>query len=169
MNTLGRLTLLLMIPLNLILIVWVWIGRIVFGVGGWFFLIFLGTVVPVLLIALLVTTILALTQHGRPRALTVSQTVAQLMTWLGLLVWGAFQPDFADNDNSHISLLTQVFGASDSMLSASYLIVLVAGLSTVAAYVVLLVMLIVERRAATPGAPLVQHAPAAATPEGDGR
>ena len=53
---------------DLLLIAWVWIGRIVFGVGGWFFLVFLISVVPVLLLAFLVTTVLAYTQPGRPRA-----------------------------------------------------------------------------------------------------
>ena len=70
MTKLGRTTLLWMIPLNLLLVLWVWIGRIVFGVGGWFFVIFLVSVVPVVLIALILTTVLAYTQNGRPRALT---------------------------------------------------------------------------------------------------
>lgn len=48
-----------MIPLNLLLIVWVWLGRIVFGVGGWFLVIFMFSVVPVLLIGLSITTLLA--------------------------------------------------------------------------------------------------------------
>ena len=69
-HTLGRVTLLAMIPVNVVLVLWVWIGRIVFGVGGWFFLIFLVSVVPVLLVALTLTTVLAYTQHGRPRSLT---------------------------------------------------------------------------------------------------
>ena len=72
--------------------VWVWIGRIVFGVGGWFFLIFLFSIVPVVLIALILTTILAYTQDGRPRSLTPFQAWAQLLTWLGLFGFGAFCP-----------------------------------------------------------------------------
>lgn len=147
-----------MIPVDLLLVAWVWIGRIVFGVGGWFFLVFLISVVPVLLLAFLVTTVLAYTQPGRPRALTRTQTVAQLVTWLALLVAGAFMPDFGDTDDSHISLLTQVFGRSDAALNVSYTIVLAAGAVAVVAYVVLLVALIAGRT----------HQ-AADTPEGAGR
>ena len=58
--------LLAMIPANLVLLLWVWFGRLAFGVGGWFLLI----LVPVVLVAgigLVVTTILAFTQAARPR------------------------------------------------------------------------------------------------------
>jgi Flp pilus assembly pilin Flp len=158
-NSLGRTTLLLMIPLNLLLIAWVWIGRIVFGVGGWFFLVFLISVVPVLLLAFLVTTILAYTQHGRPRSLTRTQAVAQVVTWLALFVAGAFMPDFGDTDDSHISLLTQLFGRSNGALDVSYTIVLAAGAVAVVAYVVLLVALVAGRRTQQ----------AADTPESAGR
>ncbi|MBB6626008.1 hypothetical protein H5V45_01625 [Nocardioides sp. KIGAM211] len=146
MNTLGRRTLLLMIPVNLVLIVWVWFGRVVFGVGGWFFLIFMLSVVPVLLIALLVTTILAFTQPGRPRSLTGSQAVTQVVVWVAMFVFGAFMPDFGDTDDSHISLLTQVFGPSDAALSASYTIAFGAAAVVLVSYLVLLVMLIADRR-----------------------
>lgn len=150
MSTLGRTTLLWMVPLNLALIAWVWIGRIVFGVGGWFFLVFLFSVVPVALVALLVTTILAYTQDGRPRALTRLQASAQLATWGGLLVLGAFMPDFGDTEDSQLSLLTQVFGYSDAMYDASFLVALAGALVAIAAYAVLLGALVLARRAAPP-------------------
>ena len=67
-----------MIPVNLLLVVWVWFGRVVFGVGGWFLFICLFTVVPVVLVALLITTVLAFTQEGRPRALTAVQAQRHL-------------------------------------------------------------------------------------------
>ncbi|MBZ5738883.1 hypothetical protein [Nocardioides mangrovi] len=149
MTSLGRTTLLWMIPVNLVVVAWVWIGRIVFGVGGWFFLIFLVSVVPVLLVALLVTTVLAYTQDGRPRALTGLQAWAQLATWLALLVGGAFMPDFGDTDDSQLSLLTQVFGYSDSLYDLGFGIALVAGLVAVVAYAVLLGALVFGRRGAT--------------------
>lgn len=148
MNALGRQTLLWMIPINLVLVAWVWIGRIVFGVGGWFFVIFLVSVVPVLLVALLVTTVLAYTQHGRPRSLTSFQATAQLVTWLALLVFGAFTPDFGDTEDSQLSLLTQVFGYSDDLWDLSFTIALAAGGVAIVAYVVLLVSLTATRREA---------------------
>jgi hypothetical protein len=120
----------------------------VFGVGGWFFVIFLVSVVPVLLVALLVTTVLAYTQHGRPRSLTSFQATAQLVTWLALLVFGAFTPDFGDTEDSQLSLLTQVFGYSDDLWDLSFTIALAAGGVAIVAYVVLLVSLTATRREA---------------------
>jgi hypothetical protein len=145
-TTLGRQALLWMIPLDLLLIGWVWIGRIVFGVGGWVVLIFLISVVPVLLVALVLTTVLAFTQAGRPRALTPLQAWAQVVTWLGLVVFGAFVPDFGDTDDSQLSLLTQVFGYSDALYDASFVVALVGGGVAVVAYVVLLGALLFGRR-----------------------
>jgi hypothetical protein len=149
---LGRATLLWMIPLNLLLVAWIWIGRIVFGVGGWFFLIFLISIVPVVLIALALTTVLAYTQRGRPRSLTRTQAWAQLFTWLGLLGFGAFCPDFGDTEDSHTSLLTQAFGHTDAMLDLSYTVTIGFAVLTVAAYVVLLGALMFGRRDETPAA-----------------
>jgi hypothetical protein len=147
---LGRSTLLWMIPLNLLLVAWVWIGRIVFGVGGWFFVIFLVTIVPVVLIALTLTTVLAFTQEGRPRSLTHVQAWAQVITWLALLGFGAFCPDFGDTDDSQTSLLTQVFDRTDAVLDLSYTLTLGFALLTVLAYVVLLATLIFARQDRTP-------------------
>lgn len=149
MSTLGRQTLLWMVPVNLLLIVWVWLGRMVFGVGGWFLLILLVSVVPVMLVGMLITTILAFTQDGRPRALTPLQAVAQLVTWAGLFVLGSFMPDFGDTDDSQLSLLTQVFGYSEALYDLSFLIALVGAVAAVAAYAVLLGALIFARRPAT--------------------
>lgn len=145
MTTLGRRTLLWMIPLNLVLPVWVWIGRMVFGVHGWYALL-LAPVVVALGVAFLVTTVLAYTQPGEPRSLTRVQAVAQLVTWLGAFVCGAVLPDFGDTDDSHVSLLTRLFGRTDAMLGLSYTIAIGAAAVTVAAWVVLLVALTAGRR-----------------------
>ena len=148
MSNLGRAVLLWMIPVNLLLVVWVWFGRLVFGVGGWFFLVFLFSVVPVVLVALIVTTVLAFTQHGRPRALTAFQAWAQLLTWLALLGFGAFCPDFGDTEESETSLLTQLFGWSRNVLDLSYTLTIACALAAFVCYVVLLSSLIFARRAA---------------------
>jgi len=145
----GRTTLLWMIPLNLLLIAWVWIGRLVFGVGGWFFLIFLMTVVPVLLVALLVTTILAYTQPGRPRHLTGPQRLAQWTMWLAMFAFGIVAVDFGDTEESEMSALTQLFGRNDAVLSASWTLELVFGAVTVVAWMALLVTLTGGRQKAT--------------------
>lgn len=135
-----------MIPINLFLVLWVWFGRVVFGVGGWFFLVFMVSIVPVVLIALLVTTILAFTQDGRPRALTTTQAWAQVLTWLCLLVFGAIVPDFGDTTESEMSALTQIFGWSRATLDLSYSIAIGAAMFAVLAYGVLLCSLIFARR-----------------------
>lgn len=135
----------LMIPVNLFLCAWVWIGRIVFGVGGWFFLLLI-PVVLVLLVMLIVTTALAFTQDGEPKSLTGFQAVSQLALWLSLFVLGAVMPDFGDTDDSRRSVLTQVFGYSDSLYDTSFLLALVAGTASLIAWVVLLVSLTATRR-----------------------
>lgn len=137
-----------MIPINLFLVAWVWFGRLVFGVGGWFFLIFLVSVVPVVFVALLVTTILAYTQDGRPRSLTGSQAGAQLATWLALLVFGTFCPDFGDTERSEMSVLTQAFGWSRTALDISYYTAMTAALVALVSWIVLLGSLVFARREA---------------------
>lgn len=137
-----------MIPVNLVLVVWVWFGRLVFGVGGWFFVVFLFSVVPVVLVALILTTTLAYTQQGRPRALTAFQAWAQLLTWVSLFLFGAFCPDFGDTEDSETSLLTQVFGWSRGLLDLSYTLTLAFALAAFVAYVVLLGSLMFARRPA---------------------
>jgi hypothetical protein len=140
-----RATLWLMIPLNLFLCAWVWIGRLVFGVGGWFMLILI-PVVLVLLVMLIITTALAFTQDGSPKALTGLQTVAQVGLWVALFVLGAAMPDFGDTDDSRRSLLTQVFGYSDSLYDTSFAIALVAGAASLVGWLVLLLGLTAGRR-----------------------
>jgi hypothetical protein len=144
-----RTVLLTMIPVNLLLLAWAWFGRLAFGVGGWFMLL-LAPVVVVAGVALLVTSILALTQDGSPKALTGAQTGAQLLTWLGLLGFGLFLPDFGDTDDSARSVLTQLFGYSDDLYDAGFVVALAFGVLALVAYLVLLVLLIARRRAATP-------------------
>lgn len=135
-----------MIPLNLALVAWVWFGRAVFGVGGWFFLIYLISLVPVLLIALAVTTVLAFTQPGRPRSLTHRQAVAQLAVWAGMLAFGAFSIDVSDLDDSETSLLVQVLGHGDTTVAVTWALMLVFALATVASWVALVVALVAGRR-----------------------
>jgi len=136
-----------MIPANLVLLAWAWFGRLVFGVGGWFLLILL-PVIALLLIGLVITTVLALTQHGSPKALTGPQAVAQLGVWLGLFGFGLFLPDFGDAPDSDLSFLTQVLGRSDRLIDVSMAIAGVFGLLTVLSFVVLLGLLIGARRKA---------------------
>lgn len=141
----GRVTLALMIPLNLLLVPWVWIGRVVFGVFGWFGLI----LIPVALVVaamLLTTTIIAMTQPTRPRRLSTAERRWQWTLWTALLAGGALMPDFGDTEDSYRSLLTQVLGYSDGLMSLSWTLVTAAAVVAVVAWVGLLVSLLHGRR-----------------------
>ncbi|WP_121251210.1 hypothetical protein [Nocardioides ferulae] len=149
----GRNALVAMIPVNLLLVAWVWMGRVFFGVGGWFLLIFLLSLVPLLLMLLTISTVLAFTQPshpGRPRSLTRNQVRSQAVLWAGLFVFGAFCPDFGDAPDSSSSLLTQIFGYSDTLLDVSGFITLAGGAVAVGGYIALLTTLTVGRRQPPP-------------------
>ncbi len=135
-----------MIPLNLLLVVWVWIGRTVFGVGGWLVLIYLVSIVPVLLVGLLITTILAFTQPGRPRSLTRQQAWAQLSVWAGMLAFGTFSVDYAGEEDGEVSLLTRVLDDNEAALEVSWALMWAFAAVTVAAWIALLVTLVAGRR-----------------------
>ena len=145
MSTLGRRVLLMMIPLNLFLLAWVWFGRIFFGAGGWFLLILL-YVLPFVFAALVITTVLAYTQPGRPRALTGAQAVVHLVMWGAMLGFGFFLVDFGDMEDSDVSAFTQVVGRNDATLSISWTMTALCTLATVVAWIVLLVLLLAQRR-----------------------
>ncbi|MBC9731780.1 hypothetical protein [Nocardioides marmotae] len=149
-----RAVLLWMVPVNLLLVAWVWIGRMLFGVGGWMVLVYLISIVPVLLLALLVTSVLALTQRPGPdgrRALTRPQTQAQLFVWAAMLVFGAFSFDFGDVEDSDTALLVKVLGDHEAVWAATMTIMVVAALTTVVAWIALVATLTgARRRAAVP-------------------
>ena len=119
MTSTGAPTLLWMIPLNLLLVAWVWIGRIVFGVGGWFFLIFLFSIVPVVLIAPARHDGAGL-HPARPPALAdpLPGRARSCSPGSGCSASARSCPDFGDTEDSQLSLLTQVFGYTDAVLDA---------------------------------------------------
>lgn len=145
----SRVALWLMIPLNLLVCLWVWIGRLAFGVAGWFLLLLIPMVL-VLMVMLVVTTALALTQDGSPKALTGVQTASRIGLWISLLVLGAVMPDFGDTDDSRRSALTQLLGYSDGLYDASLALALLAGSASLALWLVLLLSLTAGRRKLTP-------------------
>ena len=159
MSSLGRVVLLLMIPLNLFLLAWVWFGRIFFGAGGWFLLILL-YVLPFVLVALVITTVLGFARSGSPRALTRSQGVVHLVLWGAMLGFGFFLVDFGDMEGSDLSAFTQVVGRNDVTLSISWTMAGICALTAVVAWIVLLVLMIAQRRSRTT-APAPYGAPVA--------
>ena len=146
MSPLGRQVLVWMIPVNLLMLVWVWIGRLVFGVGGWFFLIMLYAL-PFLFLALLATTLMGyLIGSDRPRALTRAQALAQLAIWVAMGAFGFFLVDFGDMEGSDLSVFTQLAGRSESTLSFSWTMTALSAAAVLAAWVLLVVLLLAQRR-----------------------
>ncbi|MGA5461833.1 hypothetical protein [Mycobacterium sp. NPDC050041] len=120
MATLSRVVVAAMIPMNLAMILWVWVGRAMFGgTLGLIALVSTVTVVPVLVMMLSASTWSALRQARRHGRLTTAQITAQLLLWLVLLVVGAVLPDVADN-NAEQSVLTRAVGWSGELLSVSF-------------------------------------------------
>ena len=146
---LGRGVLIAMIPVNLIMLAWVWFGRLFFGAGGWFLLILL-YVLPFAFLALGLTTLLGFLRSTSPKALTRSQATAQLTVWGGMWVFGFFLVDFGDADNSDLSAFTQVVGRNDVTLGISWTLAIAGALVAVVAWVVLLVLLIAQKRTRQP-------------------
>ncbi len=145
MSSLGRGVLIAMIPVNLVMLCWVWFGRLFFGAGGWFLLILL-YVLPFVFLALLLTTLLGFLGTSAPRALTRSQAVAQLVLWGGMWGVGFFLVDFGDMEDSDLSAFTQVVGRNDTTLAISWSLATASVVVTVVAWVVLLVLLIAQKR-----------------------
>ncbi len=131
------------IPINIALIFWVWIGRALVGSGGWWVLLFLIYVVPVLIVALGLTTVLAILQH-RPASsglLSGAQFISLVVLWLSMFGFGLFIVDFGDSKDSYSSAFSQIFGAGT--LDVSDAISRRFAYSTVLAWVTLLVFLII--------------------------
>ena len=149
MSSLGRTVLLLMIPVNLFMLAWVWFGRIFFGAGGWFLLILL-YVLPFVLAALVITTVLGFALSSPPRALTRSQAVVHLVLWGSMLAFGFFLVDFGDMEDSDLSAFTQVVGRNDVTLSISWSMAAISAFAAVVAWVVLLVLMLAQRRKRAP-------------------
>ncbi|UPK76527.1 hypothetical protein MU582_07815 [Nocardioidaceae bacterium SCSIO 66511] len=155
-----------MIPMNLLCVGWVWIGRAFFGVGGWMFIVLLA-LVPILLLALTLTTALVFVQqlpYERGR-ITLGQAIAQTIVWAAMIGFGAFLVDYGDAPESDASVLTEIVGRTDSTLRVSSQASALCAVVFIGAYVWLLVLLIIgtknrPRLAAKAG----QYGPFAANP-----
>lgn len=146
-TSLGRAVFLAMIPVNLLMIPWIWFGRAIFGSMGWFLLILLYAM-PFVALALLVTTVLAFVRLDSPRQLTRAQARAHLAMWGASLGFGFFLVDFGDTEDSATSAFTQVVGSSETLLGLSSVIAVVCALAATAAWLVLVVLLLGSRRTA---------------------
>lgn len=82
-----RAVLALAIPLNLMLIVWMTVGRGFFGIiTAWAFYLMVVAVGPVLLVLLTLSTVLMFCQPRRPVRPTAAQAWLQVVGWLCMFV-----------------------------------------------------------------------------------
>jgi hypothetical protein len=153
MRNLGRLVFMIHLPVTVLLLLWAWLGRVLFGVGGWWLIILPLFVGPWLLLALGLSSLLAYTRAQRPRAFTRWETISVLALWLGLFGVGLFIVDFGDTPGSDMSILTELAGRSQSMLDLSWNLVVFSGVLSVVGWLGLIVLLILDRfRASAPAA-----------------
>jgi hypothetical protein len=145
MRNLGRLVFTLHLPVTVLLLLWAWLGRVLFEVGGWFLLFLPVFVGPWALLALGLTSLLAWTREQRPRAFTRWETISVLALWVGLLGVGTFVVDFGDAPGSDMSILTKLVGHSQSMVDLSWSLSVASGIVAVAGWLGLIVLLLLDR------------------------
>lgn len=145
MSALERFLFVANIPFTLLLLLWVWMGRLLFGVGGWFVLILPLMVGPFVLIGLAISTVVTFAVATRPRRFTPAQVVAHLAMWCGFFGFGLFLPDFGDAPDSGLSFLTQVFGRSDQLMDLSWTLTGVFAVLAVLGWVAVLATGVIAR------------------------
>lgn len=144
-----------MIPMNVAMILWVWVGRGVFGATlGWVMLIFAFTAVPVMTALLTLSTVLAYRQRARPVRLTAAQAWTQVALWTILLALGAVVFDVDDNTHEESILINLVGWQSGETLSLSADLMRGLGLVALVCWAVLVALLTLARTRSQPfGAP----------------
>ncbi|MGB3480754.1 MAG: hypothetical protein WBB07_00875 [Mycobacterium sp.] len=144
----------LTIPVNIVVILWVWLGRGFFDVTlGWIFAFFVFTALPVMVVALTLTTVLMFNQPNR--RLTAGQAWLQTMLWLALILLGATIVD-VDDASYEESILINLVGFSYDSLRLSTDLQAVFGLISIALWALLvcaLAMGIRRQSARRPGGP----------------
>lgn len=151
-RTFGRAVAAVMVPLDVILLVWVWCGRAFFGLFGWYVIGFALTLVPLLAALLAAKNAAALAGTARPRALTPVQSTLQVLVWLALLVLGLTVPEVSDDPSSATSLLNQAAGPTPGLLALSEAVAAACVTLSLVLLVLLVVLLLLGRRRAAPRA-----------------
>jgi hypothetical protein len=138
-----RAVLVLAIPLNLMLIAWIAIGRGLFGIlTGWAAYIVVLWAGPALLVFLTLSTVLMFCQPRRPARLTTAQAWLQVVCWLCMFVVGVAIVD-GDDTGDVGGILLSVFGNNATMETISGISTLVAGFVGAAAWLALMVLLLI--------------------------
>lgn len=123
---------------------WVTFGRILFGVGGWYILIFMLTVLPVLVLYHLIVE--ALAWFGPEKRMVSKRAAITLFVYYGaILVFGLSIVDFGDAENSIYSALT-VLGVPVLISHILSAISAIVAVGSAIALIVFLVMDIIKAR-----------------------
>jgi len=153
MRNLGRFVFTIHLPVTVLLLLWAWLGRVLFGVGGWFLLFLPIFVGPWVLLALALTSLLAYTREQRPRAFTRWETISVLTLWVGLFGVGMFVVDFGDAPGSDMSILSELAGYSQATIDLSWGLAVASGIVAAAGWLGLIVLLLLDRYRASAPAP----------------
>jgi hypothetical protein len=138
-----RTVLALAIPLNLALIVWMAFGRSIFGImTAWMAYLMVLWAGPALLVLLTLSTVLMFCQRRRPARLSAAQAWLQVVCWLCMFVVGAAIVD-GDDSGRVGGILLSVFGNNQTMENISGIVMLVAGFVGAAAWLSLMVLLLI--------------------------
>jgi len=151
---LRRAVFVLAIPLNLVLIGWLAVGRSLFGViAAWGFFVMLVFGGPVLVVCLGVTTLLMYAQPRRPGRLTPAQAWWQVLCWIAMALAGLTMVDLDDTGNTG-SVLLKLFGATPAAESVSGALFWISAAAGAGAWVALLIALLRGQVRRVPAAPL---------------
>lgn len=150
MLSLGRLMFLLHLPITLALLMWIWVGRIFFGAGGWFLLVIPLMAGPFIAVALLVVEIVTLTTRRRPGEFTTGQTISHVVLWAAMFGIGLCLVDFGDTEESAASAFTQLVGQNETTLEISNIVTLSCLAVAVISWVACLVTGVMARRSVEP-------------------
>jgi hypothetical protein len=109
----------LTVPMNVFLVVWVWVGRGLFGATlGWIAAFFTVLGLPIMIVTLGLATVLVLRQPRSAPRLSKTAAWLQVGLWTALLLAGATIVD-VDDINPEESLLINLIGFSGDTLSLS--------------------------------------------------
>ncbi len=143
-----------MVPTNVLITVWVWLGRAFVNIDetGWNTLLFTFWGLPLLAIAFTVTTVLwrQAASQARTSSMPWTATLAQVLLWLSLAIFGATMTDVADPSTSgttpHWSVLTMIVGWSQPALDLTERLADIAAASVAGTWLLLCVVLICQIR-----------------------
>lgn len=143
----------LIVPLNITMTLWVFAGRVIFGVPFGWAAVFSLFVMPVLVLMLIITTVLAFRQRRQPPRLSALQAWLHVALWLSLGFLGATIVDTREHGldldleggirepENLSSVMTRILGWSPGTVLASVRLIYVFTVSTMLSWLALAIAL----------------------------